>query len=148
MGLDPWLPDVWDVRGLPLGDTHRHQRVSWVDWKEVEPRWLRELAKRWARHRLLTGTRSPDTIHAAAGQLRCFSRFLAEHRIDLPAPGALTRPVLERFRAHVLDLALSASSQRLILGGLNTLIDDARKSLARPLAAVHAERSKTCSSFL
>jgi len=66
LGLDPWEPDLWDVRGLPIGDSYRHQRVSWIDWRGVEPAWLRALAKRWARQRLLTGSRSPATIHSAA----------------------------------------------------------------------------------
>jgi integrase len=135
LGLDPWEPDRWDVRGLPIGEEYRHQRVSWIDWRALEPAWLRALAKRWARHRLSTGSRSPATIHSAAKQLRHFSRFLEREGIELSGPVALTRPLLERYRACVLELEVSVSYKRLLLGTLNTLLGEARRLEWAPIPA-------------
>ena len=52
---DPWAPDVWRLRALPIDRTARIGRVGALDWRAIDPPWLRGLCKRWAQHRLRQG---------------------------------------------------------------------------------------------
>src|SRR5205823_2708974 len=52
---DPWEPDVWRLRGLPIDQAARIGKLGTLDWRPIEPVWLRKLCKRWARHRLRQG---------------------------------------------------------------------------------------------
>lgn len=96
-GVDPWQQQyprtVWDLRVLGLAGNQRR-----IDFSRIEPGWLREITKRWARWRLSRG----NTAQGVANTLRACT-MLGEHLRRTAGAGAgpehLTRPVLESWFA-------------------------------------------------
>lgn len=39
---DPWEPDVWRVRALPIDQAAKIGHLSTLDWRVIEPAWLRQ----------------------------------------------------------------------------------------------------------
>jgi hypothetical protein len=64
--------DVWDARRFGI---ERHRAPHRISFRRIEPRWLRDATKRWARFRLATGTRF-STISGDVGAIRRFSDSL------------------------------------------------------------------------
>ena len=108
-GVDPWQQQypraVWDLRALDLAGSQRR-----LDFSRIEPGWLRELAKQWARWRLSRG----NTGQSVATTLRACT-LLGEHLCRTAGAGAspehLTRIVLESWFA-ALAIALSNPTSR------------------------------------
>jgi integrase len=88
--------------------------------------WLRELAKRWARWRITTATKSPGSVAVSTSSLRTFTSWLAD-RDALPAtPAEITRALLEDYRAHVHTLPVSPARRGGHLTALKVFLDDVR----------------------
>jgi integrase len=86
---------VWDLRrlGIPVSATRR------LRFDRIGQRWLRELAKRWVRWKLGTGT-SAGQAARDVGNLTVFAAFLAAPTVQVGALAELSRPVLERYAAQ------------------------------------------------
>jgi len=125
-GQDVWSWDTWPTDLIDVDGRYAHQPVRRIYFADIEPVWLKELAKRWARWRITTTTKSPASVSVSTSSLRRFTSFLAE-RDELPAgPDAITRDLLERYRAHVHTLAVSGSRRNGLLTDLKVFLDDVR----------------------
>ncbi|MCA1698920.1 MAG: hypothetical protein LC790_08480 [Actinobacteria bacterium] len=49
---DVWDWDTWTIDRLGVDERYAHQAVRCIYFTGIEPAWLRELAKRWARWRI------------------------------------------------------------------------------------------------
>jgi hypothetical protein len=104
-----WTLDVWPVARIDLDGRWSHQTVGRISFVAIEPGWVRELAKRWARWRLSTATKSPSSIAGACASLRHFTRWLSGIDALPQDPSQLTREVLERYLAWLAASGLSAA---------------------------------------
>ncbi|MCA1700626.1 MAG: site-specific integrase, partial [Actinobacteria bacterium] len=125
-GGEVWEWDTWPVPRLDIGGRYRHQPVRRIYFADIEPDWLRALAKRWARWRLTTVTKSPASIAVSTSSLRRFTSWLADRGEPLQTPAEITRGVLEDYRAHVHTLPVSAMRQNGLLTDLKVFLDDVR----------------------
>jgi integrase len=119
VGWDSEYPrDVWLLRrlGYPGRDTC-------LRFVEIEPVWLRQLTKRWARWRLSAGTSIRTVgadVRAITGFAQCFS---ALHR----GPEALTRELIEAHLAHLAVWFPNAKSRTSQISSLAGLLRTARQ---------------------
>lgn len=125
-GGEVWDWDTWPTDRIDSGGRYSHQPTRRIYFAEIEPDWLKELAKRWARWRLTTVTKSPASIAVSTSSLRRFTGWLAE-RDALPGTAAgITRQLLEEYRAHVHTLPVSAMRRNGLLTDLKVFLDDVR----------------------
>ena len=119
--------DVWRLHKLP-GITVPAGRPcprARLRFDRITQPWLRELAKRWTRLRLISGL----SIGAARGgvdALTCFSRFLT-----VTGTGTLAevdRPLLERYLAHVASLPGGPGMKKTRIGALNLFFQNIRQN--------------------
>lgn len=125
-GGDVWEWDVWPTDQIDVDGRYAHQPVRRIYFADIEPAWLRELAKRWARWRITTTTKSPASVAVSTSSLRRLSAFLAERDLLPAGPAAITRELLEHYRAHVHTLPVSASRRNGLLSDLKVFLDDVR----------------------
>jgi len=119
--------DAWPVDLLDGSGRWAHQPTRRIYFTDVEPGWLRALAKRWARWRLAAGSMSPATVNRALSALRHLSRFSVGQG-ELPErPADLTRELLERFMAAIRAAELGEPRKRSILVDLKIFLDDVRR---------------------
>lgn len=74
--IELWAWDIWPVDRVDPVGRWAHQPVRRIYFADIEPAWLRELVKRWARWRLSAGTMSPAGIDRTAGAVRRLGRWL------------------------------------------------------------------------
>ena len=103
---DRYAAEVW--RAANLGVPAR-SGVGPVSFTGIDPPWLREAVKRWARQCLATGC-AFNTIRAGAQALKRSSGFL--HRCQPPVgqPTEMDRALLERCLAWLTALSLADST--------------------------------------
>ena len=118
---DPWARDFWYTPGLPIDDPVG--RVRNLDWRAIRPAWLRELAKRWARHRLRAGI-SVGYVNATRLAVLRLIAFCERAGWPLDDPGCLTRECLDAFLDHVRCLEASAKHKHTIAYGVKHLFED------------------------
>jgi hypothetical protein len=111
-GVEVWEWDTWPVQRLDIGGRYRHQPVRRIYFAEIEPGWLKALAKRWARWRLTTVTKSPASIAVSTSSLRRFTSWLANRGEPLETPAGITRRVLEDYRARAHAAGVRDASER------------------------------------
>ena len=99
-GVDPYAGDVWLIEDLGIPE-FSYQPSRTITFAAINPPWLREMAKRWARWRLRAGLASPGTVGAQAHHIKRFSDYVAAVGEPLNSPERLTRELLEDYRAHV-----------------------------------------------
>ena len=99
-------------RSARPGRSVAHQPVRRIYFSEIDPVWLRDLVKRWARWRLMSATKSPASISCSTSSIRRFCRWTEASEIALAGPAAVTCDLLERYRADVFLLAVSGSQER------------------------------------
>jgi integrase len=97
---NPWQPDVWHLRALPIDAAARMAKRGTLDWRPVEPAWLRELCKRWARHRLRQGA-SAGHIGQVRRAVLALVEFCERAGWPLDSPACLTRELFDAFLDHV-----------------------------------------------
>jgi integrase len=125
-GDQVWEWDTWPTDRIDPGGRYAHQPVRRIYFADIEPDWLRALAKRWARWRITTTTKSPASVAVSTSSLRRFCGWLAD-RDALPAiPSQITRGLLEDYRAHVHTLDVSPGRRNGLLTDLKVFLDDVR----------------------
>jgi integrase len=125
-GLEIWEFDTWPVDRLDIDGRYAHQPGRRIYFAEIDPPWLRELVKRWARWRITTATKSPASIACSTSSIRRFCRFADEHGVALSCPAAITRSLLERYLIAVRRLDRSPGRQASLITDLKVLLDDVR----------------------
>jgi integrase len=121
---DPWAPDVWRLQALPLDQAAIVSRGGALDWRAIRPVWLRELCKRWARHRLRQGVSAGHVCGVRRAIVRLVE-FCDLAGRPLDHSGCLTRELFDAFLDHVRGLDLSAQSRHLLAGGVKQLFEEA-----------------------
>lgn len=95
---DPWDVeygrDVWRLRLVGVQDVNRAR----IRFEAISQEWLKELAKRWARWRLVTGSGAGSVASGTQAVTR-FALFLSTVAIE--HADQLDRAVLERHLAHL-----------------------------------------------
>jgi integrase len=125
-GLEIWDFDTWPVDRLDVDGRYAHQPGRRIYFSEIDPLWLRELVKRWARWRITTATKSPASISCSTSSIRRFCRFAEEHDVALTGPEAITRALLERYLVAVRQLDRSVGRQWSLITDLKVFLDDVR----------------------
>jgi integrase len=118
---DPWRYDVWRTDALPI-DTVTRART--LDWRLVRPGWLRELAKRWARHKLRHGV-SPAHVNGVRLAAIRLAEFTEAAGWPLDGPGCLTRELFDAFLDHVRGIPHGQLYKGQIAYGVKQLFEDA-----------------------
>lgn len=103
---------------------YAHQPQRRIYFSDIEPAWLRALAKRWARWRITSVSLSPAAAAGTTSALRSFSRWLTAERAVPATPMHVTRGLLERYLVHARDL--STGQKRRLLSNLRAFLDDVR----------------------
>ncbi len=83
---------------------------STVNFAGISQPWLREALKRWARHRLATGT-AFGTIGTALSGFRGLSRFLTLCSPVVDGPQGFDRTVIEHYLAWLTHRELSPATK-------------------------------------
>jgi integrase len=95
-GWDVEYPrDVWRLQNLGITAGHAHVRFD-----RIPQRWLRELAKRWARWQLGTGLSTGQVVASAAAVAR-LGAFLAQPGVGVETADQISRQVIERYLAEL-----------------------------------------------
>jgi integrase len=136
-GVDPYAADIWLVEALGIPE-FAYQDLRTISFVGIEPRWFREIVKRWARWRLRAGTLSPRSVAGKAAALKVFSDFLRERGEALAAPERLTRELLEDYRAYVRAFGWTPTWKHCLLGDLKVLLDEVRANGWEPRLPVTA----------
>jgi integrase len=125
-GHEVWEWDTWPTDRLDTDRRWAHQPTRRIYFAEIDPPWLRELVKRWARWRLTSATKSPASIAVSTSSIRRFCRWAENRGATLAAPPAITRDLLERYRADVFLLDRSPGRKSGLLTDLKVFLDDVR----------------------
>ena len=123
-GIELWDGDTWPVERLDPDGRYAHQPTRRIYFADIEPEWLRALAKRWARWRLAAATQSPARcrgIHQRAAAL--LPTWLAADAACPADAGARSRASCwSDYLAHVRALrALGERAARRLIGDLKVL---------------------------
>lgn len=122
--VDPWEPDVWRVRALPIDQTARIGGVATLDWRAIPPEWLRRLCKRWARHQLRHGL-SASHVASVRRAIVALVEFCELAGWPLDSPACLTRELFDAFLDHVRGLELGAPAKISRAVGVKQLFEQA-----------------------
>jgi integrase len=118
-----YVADSW--RAAQLGAPAARGRET-VSFTGIEPAWLRQAAKRWARQRLVTG-QAFNTICAGANAFKRFSTFLADCAPPVEHPNQIGRDLLERYLAWLAPLPLADATKALSRVFLRALLEENRR---------------------
>ena len=121
-----WEWDTWPTDRIDPDGRYAHQPARRIYFADIEPAWVRELAKRWARWRITTATKSPGSVAVATSSLRTFTSWLAGRDALPTAPAQITRALLEDYRAHVHTLPVSRARRSGHLTAVKVFLDDVR----------------------
>jgi integrase len=95
-GWDAEYPrDTWRLRNLGI-DSH----AATIQFAGIPQPWLKDLAKRWCRHRLASGISAGEPARAARIIAR-FGAWLASPDVNVTSAAGITRPLLERYLADL-----------------------------------------------
>lgn len=118
VGWDTEYPrDIWKLTNLGFPAT----RLAVLRFDRIHPQWMRNLAKRWCRWRLSTGS-SAGVVASNLYALTRFCRFLEETGRGVPTPAALDRPIIEEYLAWVAVRCPDPNTRRKDLGGLASFL--------------------------
>ena len=118
-----YAADAWQATeiGVPAA-----RGAGAVSFTRIDPPWLRDAVKRWARQRLATGN-AFNTIRAGAQALKRFSGFLGDCRPPVQQPRDIDRALLERYLAWLAPLPLADSTTVLSRVFLRSFLEDNRR---------------------
>jgi len=121
--------DIWRLHTLPgltLSPGKTENARNNLRFDRISQPWLRELAKRWARQRLLAGL-SVGTVVADVAVVRRFSRFLDEHCRNVDSLGGVNRPLLERYLAWMAGQSAGQALREDAVTSLHTFFQAIRQ---------------------
>jgi len=118
-----YAADAWQAAELGVPTARGRGAVSFAG---IEPPWLREAAKRWARQRLAIGCVF-STIRGGALAFRRFSGFLAGCQPPVRRPRQVDRGLLERYLAWLTPLPLAESTKALARVFLRAFLEENRR---------------------
>ena len=120
-GWDAEYPrDTWRLRSLGFSGPHAHLRFG-----PIPQQWLKDLAKRWTRSRLVTGT-SPSHAASAVTAITRFGQFLHTAGEDVQFSD-IDRELLERYLSY-LGTAVPGTRDRIRhIGQLNVFLQAVRR---------------------
>ena len=103
----PYAADRWSAEELGV----RAGRDRWtLSFVPISQPWLRQGAKRWARHRLALN-HAFNTVIGGVLSLKRFSEFLDSCQPPVSAPWQVDRALLERYLAWLRTLPLAESTK-------------------------------------
>ena len=121
--------DIWRLHTLP-GLTRSPGKVenarNNLRFDRIAQPWLRELAKRWARQRLLSGL-SVSTVVADVTVVTRFSRFLNSRSPAVDSLAGVDRPLLERYLAWMAGQRAGQALKEDAVTCLNTFFQAIRQ---------------------
>ncbi len=120
---DEYERDTWDVRRLGIATRASSHLVR---FGPIEPPWLRQAAKQWARFRLATG-RAVGTVTGDILAVARFSSFFTRDAANIADESGLTRQVLERYLAWLACEPLADQTRLGYLVSLRIFIDHSRR---------------------
>ena len=94
-----YAADAWQAADLGVPARRGAGAVSFT---RIDPPWLREAVKSWARQRLATGC-AFNTIRTGTLVIKRFSEFLSQCQ-PVPQPSGIDRALLERYLAWLAPL--------------------------------------------
>ena len=106
--------DVWRLRVLGIKD----RQLANISFEDIPQPWLKILAKRWARWRLVSGL-GAASVSSGTRAITYFGEFLTD---AAPATGRmadLNRGLLERYLAHLHARFSGTVNNRMLIGQLN-----------------------------
>ena len=118
-----YAADAWQAADLGVPPARGTGAVSFAG---IDPPWLRDAVKRWARQRLATGN-AFNTIRAGTQALTRFSGFLNQCQPPLQRPRDINRALLERYLAWLASLSLADSTKALSRVFLRSFMEDNRR---------------------
>jgi hypothetical protein len=121
-----WDWDTWPTDRVDPDGRYTHQKTRRIYFADIQPEWLRELAKRWARWRITTATKSPGSVAVSTSSPRTFTAWLADRDALPTTPAQITRALLEDYRAHVHTLPASPARRSGHLTALKVFLDGVR----------------------
>jgi integrase len=130
-GIEFWDEDVWPKDELPR--TELDPDPGGISWAAIQQNWLRELAKRWGKHRITVLGLSSATVAMEATTLRKFSRWAGDRLAD---PENLNRAMLEDFAAFLATTTNSNRSRT--IGQMRVFLDGVRQLQWEPRIPANA----------
>jgi site-specific recombinase XerD len=122
-----WRRDRWRQAELPHGDlADGSDGGAILRFDGLAQAWLKEAAKRWARARLLTGTK-PQSVMSYLVDLREFSRWLDDRAPDVASPAAISRGLLEDYMLAVRTSKLAVATRTGRVGSLRAFLQEQRE---------------------
>src|SRR5450755_3684144 len=118
-----YAADAWQAAELGVPAARGAGAVSFTG---IDPPWLRDAVKRWARQRLATGN-AFNTIRAGAQAFKRFSGFLNQCQPPVQQPRDIDRALLERYLAWLAPLPLADSTKVLSRVFLRSFLEDNRR---------------------
>jgi integrase len=118
-----YAANVWHAGQLGVPAARGRDTVTFTG---IQPAWLRQAAKRWARQRLSTG-HAFNTIRAGAAALKRFSDFLADCAPLARQPQQIDRPLLERYLASPPAQSLADATKALSRVFLRGFLEENRR---------------------
>jgi hypothetical protein len=106
--------DVWRLGELGIDDC----RPAHISFENIPQPWLKDLAKRWARWRLITGSGAAAAASGTRAVAR-FAAFLADPEVNVDRLGQVDRAVLERYLARLHAELAGRVVHRSMIGQLN-----------------------------
>ena len=113
--------DVWRLRNLGIDGQQANLRFD-----RIPQPWLRDLAKRWTRWRLVGGV---STNHAGRGvtAITWFAEFLTQPHVGIDRLDQIDRPTLELYLADLRTHLAATDNHRRLVGLLGAFFHDIRR---------------------
>jgi len=106
--------DIWRLGELGIDDC----RLAHISFENIPQPWLKDLAKRWARWRLITSSGAAAAASGTRAVAR-FAAFLADPEVNVDRLGQVDRAVLERYLARLHAELAGRVVHRSMIGQLN-----------------------------
>jgi len=118
-----YAADQWRAGDLGVAADRSKQTVNFA---RISQLWLRQAAKRWARHRLAVNC-AYGTVVSGVLALKRFSAFLDSCQPTVTGPGDIDRAVVERYLAWLTTLPLAESSKTMSRMFLRGFLEENRR---------------------
>lgn len=129
-----YAADAWRAGELGVPAARGRGAVSFTG---IDPAWLRDAVKRWARQRLAVGC-AFNTIRTGVLALKRFSGFLTADGALAARPADIDRALLERYLRYLAPMPLAASTKDLSRVLLRAFLEENRRHRWAPTIPAEA----------